>query len=102
MKKATALFSCLFVLEMSIQTGKRRNMNQKRRDLMATKTWALENMKAEYGESFKPENVNLPELQRRTGISRKRLRKLKADGFQARENKLKGTNNCRRNPRGIT
>lgn len=50
-------------------------MNQKRSDLMATITWALENMKAEYGESFKPENVNLAELQRRTGISRKRLRK---------------------------
>ena len=66
-------------------------MNQKRSDLMATITWALENMKAEYGESFKPENVNLAELQRRTGISRKRLRKLKADGFQVRENKLKGT-----------
>lgn len=37
-------------------------MNQKRSDLMATITWALEDMKAEYGESFKLENVNLAEL----------------------------------------
>ena len=43
-------------------------MNQKRGDLMVTITWALEDMKAEYGESFKIENVNLAELQRRTGI----------------------------------
>lgn len=28
-------------------------MNQKRSDLMVTITWALEDMKAEYGESFK-------------------------------------------------
>ena len=47
-------------------------MNQKRGDLMVTITWALEDMKAEYGESFKLKNVNLAELQRRTGISRKR------------------------------
>ena len=47
---------------MSTQTGKRRNMNQKRGDLMVTITWALEDMKAEYGESFKLKNVNLAEL----------------------------------------
>ena len=62
MKKATALFFVSLYWKMSTQTGKRRNMNQKRSDLMATITWALEDMKAEYGESFKLKNVNLAEL----------------------------------------
>ena len=57
-------------------------MNEKERnDLQSTITHALQEMKAEAGEQFDIEKVNLAELQRRTGISRKRLRKLKEDGF---------------------
>ena len=57
-------------------------MNEKERnDLQSTITHALQEMKAEAGDLFDIEKVNLAELQRRTGISRKRLRKLKEDGF---------------------
>ena len=38
-------------------------------------------MKAEAGEKFDLEKVNLAELERRTGITRKKLRRLKKNGF---------------------
>lgn len=41
----------------------------------------LENMKREQGALFDLEKVNLAELERRTGISRQRLRSLKKNGF---------------------
>ena len=43
---------------------------------------AIEKMKAEQGESFSPERINLAELERCTGISRGKLRRLKQNGFQ--------------------
>ena len=43
---------------------------------------AIEEMKAEQGESFSPERINLAELERRTGISRGKLRRLKQNGFR--------------------
>ena len=42
---------------------------------------AIEEMKEVQGESFSLENVNLAELERRTGITRARLRRMKANGF---------------------
>jgi transposase len=42
---------------------------------------ALEQMKIEAGEDFSLATVNLAELERRTGISRARLRRLKENGF---------------------
>ena len=42
---------------------------------------AIEEMKEVQGESFSLENVNLAELERRTGITRVRLRRIKANGF---------------------
>lgn len=45
-------------------------------------TQAIEEMKEEQGDSFSLEKINLAELERRTGISRARLRKLKKDNFQ--------------------
>lgn len=63
---------------------------QERNDLQSTITHALEEMKAEAGASFDLEKVNLSELQRRTGISRKRLRKIKEDGFVVKPHKLSG------------
>ena len=56
--------------------------DEKRNDLQITLTQALEEIKAEQGENFDLQRVNLADLERRTGISRKRLRKLKSDGFQ--------------------
>ena len=40
---------------------------------------AIEEMKEVQGESFSLENVNLAELERRTGITRSRLRRMKAN-----------------------
>lgn len=48
----------------------------------ATKlTQVLEEMKREQGDSFSFDKINLAELGRRTGISRKKLRRLKKNGF---------------------
>lgn len=67
-------------------------MNQKQRsDLEATISQALEEMKEEQGSSFSIDKVNLAELGRRTGISRKRLRKIQKDGFVIKDHALKGT-----------
>ncbi len=42
---------------------------------------AIEEMKVEQGDSFSLEHVNLAELERRTGVSRGKLRRLKRNGF---------------------
>ena len=43
---------------------------------------ALDEMKKELGTKFSPETVNLAELERRTGLSRAKLRRLKKNGFK--------------------
>ena len=43
---------------------------------------AIDEMKAIQGNDFSMENINLAELSRRTGISRARLRRWKANGFK--------------------
>ena len=63
---------------------------QERNDLQLTITHALQEMKAEAGASFDLEKVNLAELERRTGITRKRLRKLKKDDFIVKPHGLSG------------
>ena len=45
-------------------------------------TQALEEMKAEAGDAYDLEKVNLAELERRTGVSRQRLRRLKLNRFE--------------------
>ena len=42
---------------------------------------AIEEMKVEQGNDFSLEKVNLAELERRTGVSRAKLRRLKKNGF---------------------
>ena len=49
---------------------------------MTILTQVLEEMKQEKGENFSLKTVNLAELQRRTGISRKRLRNLQKHDFK--------------------
>ena len=44
-------------------------------------TQAIEEMKAEQGNKFSLERINLAELERRTGVSRSRLRRLKENNF---------------------
>lgn len=51
---------------------------------------ALEEMKQEQGDSFSLNTVNLAELERRTGISRKKLRNLKKKGFVVQPHGLTG------------
>lgn len=51
---------------------------------------AIEDMKAELGEDFSLEKINLAELERRTGITRHRLRRMKEQGFVETEHGLKG------------
>ena len=64
--------------------------DQERNDLQITISHTLQEMKAEAGNSFDIEKVNLAELERRTGISRKKLRKLKKDRFVVRPHGLQG------------
>lgn len=63
---------------------------QERNDLQLTISQALLEMKTEAGECFDLEKVNLAELERRTGITRKRLRKIKEDGFVIKPHGLSG------------
>ena len=61
-----------------------------RNDLKRTITHALDEMKIEQGEAFSFDKVNLAELERRTGISRAKLRRLKDQGFKFQEHGCKG------------
>ena len=45
-------------------------------------TQAINEMKEALGETFSMENINLAELERRTGITRSRLRRLQKNGFK--------------------
>ena len=57
------------------------NKDYKSNDPQAILTQAIEQMKIELGDKFDIKIVNLAELERRTGISRSRLRRYKKDGF---------------------
>lgn len=59
-------------------------------DLQEILTQAIEQMKSEEGDSFSLDHINLAELGRRTGISRSKLRRYKADGFVIKPHGLKG------------
>ena len=51
---------------------------------------ALEAMRKDAGDAFKLEAVNLAEMERRTGLSRSRLRRLKKNGFEFKPHANKG------------
>ena len=63
---------------------------QERNDLQLTISHALQEMKADAGDTFDLAKVNLAELERRTGISRKRLRKIQKDDFIVKPHGLSG------------
>ena len=69
--------------------------NENSNDLQVTLSQALSEIKTEQGGAFDPSKVNLADLERRTGISRKRLRKLKKDGFEIRPHGNTGKNRKR-------
>lgn len=60
-------------------------------DLYLIITQAIEEMGAELGKNLAPEDINLAELQRRTGISRARLRRLKENEFKPAAHGRTGT-----------
>ena len=51
---------------------------------------AIEEMRAEAGRRFSLATVNLAELERRTGISRAKLRRMKQNGFKVLPHANKG------------
>ena len=53
-------------------------------------TEALDEMRREAGENLSLEKVNLAELERRTGVSRAKLRRLKENGFEFKAHANKG------------
>ena len=50
-------------------------------DLQEIITQAINEIKQEQGENFSLAKINLAELERRTGLSRSRLRRLKENNF---------------------
>ena len=62
-------------------------------DLVQIVTQAIEEIKSEQGSVFSMEKNNLAELERRTGISRARLRRLKSNGFKDKPHGLTGRSN---------
>ena len=64
-------------------------------DLQEILSQELDKMSKEYGDRFDINKVNLAELERRTEISRSKLRKLKQNGFIVlgkRDNEVFGKN----------
>lgn len=59
-------------------------------DLQQIVSSAIEKMKAELGPAFSLEKINLAELERRTGLTRAKLRRLKKDSFIVRPHGLAG------------
>ena len=64
--------------------------NNKHNDLQEILTQALNELKNELGEKFDINKVNLAELERRTGITRGKLRALKANNFEVKPHGLTG------------
>jgi len=65
-------------------------------------TQALEEMKAEAGDEYSLEKVNLAELERRSGVSRQRLRRLKKNRFEFLPHGNTGKVSPRRGLEGFT
>ena len=59
-------------------------------DLSAIIAQALNEMKCELGDRFDLDHINLAELERRTGITRAKLRRIKDNGFQVLPHALTG------------
>ena len=66
------------------------NLNINSNDLEDILAHALETIKEKMGESYAIEKVNLAEMQRLTGISRAKLRRLKKNSFVVKQNGNKG------------
>ena len=79
------------ILETQLTHQVRRNMTEIiGSDSINIVSQVLVAMKREQGDSFSYQKVNLAELQRRTGISRKTLRNLQKNGFREKSHGNKG------------
>lgn len=65
-------------------------MDNQHNDLTDIITQALNEIKSELGDQFDIGRINLAELQRRTGISRAKLRRIKENGFVVTPHALTG------------
>lgn len=75
---------------MYARTSVEITMGENHNDLTEIITQTLNEMKKEQGEKFDLNKINLAELERRTGITRARLRRLKANGFVDKPHGLAG------------
>lgn len=64
--------------------------NKKDNDLTEIISHALDEMKHGFGEKFNPDHINLAELQRLTGISRSKFRRISKTGFIDKPHALTG------------
>ena len=64
-------------------------------------TQAIEEMKSEAGSGFSLEKLNLSELERRCGVSRMRLRRLKKNNFEFKPHGNTGKPSPQRGPHGL-
>ena len=67
-----------------------RIMEDNNNDLNERIAQVLNEMKCELGDRFDLDKINLAELERRTGISRSKLRRIKRDGFVDKPHGLTG------------
>ncbi len=65
-------------------------MEEKNNDLNETIAQFLNEKKSELGDKFSLDTINLAEMERRTGISRAKLRRIQGDGFVDKPHGLKG------------
>ena len=73
------------------KSHRRRTMNEQNNNgSRMSLSQALDLIKSREGKTYDIEKVNLAELQRLTGITRAKLRRLKKNGFVEKENGNKG------------
>ena len=65
-------------------------MSEQHNDLTEIIAQSLNEIKSELGDRFDPAKVNLADLERRTGISRAKLRRIKDNGFEITPHGLLG------------
>ena len=65
-------------------------MSKQHNDLTEIIAQSLNEIKSEMGDRFDPAKVNLADLERRTGISRAKLRRIKEKGFEVMPHGLLG------------
>jgi len=75
------VFSAVKLKLVYANASVKRSMDKKHDDLTEILSQVLNELKNELGDGFDLNKINLAELERRTGISRSRLRRIKENGF---------------------